>query len=454
MKQLIKTDYIYYLKSKTKLILSIAFILSFIGVIFFYDSMELSEIKDASNYYRSQSYLHRHNSVNTEDFWKEFTDVYGSPYAGYTEFGDPIIDESVHEFWRSEEGINTLSRLEMMGNNLWNASYEMYETLNAYATLHAGGRMNVELTSYRYEINRQEIQLYEIILNSGLEKATVEFVNELMAKEAFDIAPYEELLKERDRIELLNSTNTPDNFNYYTITNANYLSKVFEGLSLFIILTFILVLFYDLFAKDFDTRAYRTIFSSPFPRSKIILAKLIFAFTYTVILISIGMLIAATYMMLQKRVGYNVLMHRRGYALHPVYINLNPLSFITQKPKLFLAPMIMKDIISLVTGLSIIGLWISLINFTSFKLKSSSSTLTIGLFVLLSVFFVNFIDLRVTLTYIFPIFGFGFDYILNGEVGLNFIYIIIVNCILIFLLNKFFFKDILVSDILDGDSND
>lgn len=449
MKYLLKSDLLYYVKNKTKLVLSIAFIFSFLGIIFLYDNLELSEIKKEYQKLRYYPVILNHEFTPVYDLWNNYENKYGLPY-NFEDSDDFVL----HEFWSTEYGIQTKEKIEALDDEVYQTTDELREMYTSYATLHAGGRMNVELTLYRQEINRLQIKLYELFHTSDIDFLDDNFLAKMDENRPYFFDSYDNLLLEKDRLQVLGDTSTPDDFNYYTITNSNYLSKVFEGLSLFIILVFILALFYDLFSKDFVTRGYITLFSSPYPRSKIILSKLLFGVLYSLFLITIGITIASLYMFIQTRIGYNIVPKRHGYILHPVFMNTSIFSFLTNKVSITIVPMLFKNIVSLITGISLIGLWISIINYISFKLKSSSSTLTIGVFALLAVFFINFTPTRTALSYVFPIFAYNFDYILKGEVGLNFIYLIVLSIILSVLLNKYFFKDILTTDILDGDSND
>lgn len=423
MKRLIKNNLIYYFNSGAKVLLSIIFVLSFIGLIFVYDNLELNMIKGEANPIRLKTYT-----------------LNGLCYS-YLEFKD--IEIIINEYG---ELVSDDKELNEKCQTLNGIGFALADALSSYATLHAGGRMNIELTPLRLEINRLELELYAL----GGE----DFANSVLGDTNYDNA-FEYKLVEQKRLEKLMPTLTPDNFNRYTITLANYPSKIFEGLSLFVIFTLLLLLFHDLFSKDFETDTYRYLYSLPYTRKKIVLSKILFSFIYTLGLIFLGILVGSVYLLFVTRTGYNVLRLRHGYLLHPVIININPFTILGASPKYAIVSTLTNNLITFITGFSLIGLWLLIINTLSFKLKSSASTLTISTFILLTIFFVDQTRLANLFAYFIPLFGFNFTESLINPKNINIMYLIIMSSIFTYLLLSFLTHDINDEDFLgSGEHND
>lgn len=423
MKRLIKNNFIYYFNSSAKLLLSITFVLSFIGMIFIYDSFELNMIKAKANKIRLQSY-------NLNGLCSSYLDSLNIEPI-YNDYGELVTED---------ENLN--SKCAMINET----GFKLANVMGSYATLHSGGRMNVELTPFRLEINRLELELYDLL-------------GEDVANSVLDVSDYDNALQhklvEQKRLEKLISNLTPDYFNKYTTTLANYPSKVFEGLSLLSILTFLLLLFYDLFSKDFETGTYRHIYSLPYSRKKIVLSKIIFTFIYTLGLIIVGIILGSLYLFFATRTGYNVVAMRHGYILHPVIVNINPFTIFGAFPKYIIISTLVNNIITFFTGFFLIGLWLILISTISFKLKSSASTLTIGTFVLLVVFFIDQTQYTNLFAYFMPLFGFNFTEALINPKNINVLYLIIISFLISYLLLKLLTKHLDSSDFLkSGEHND
>ena len=441
MKRLIENNFLYYTKNLTKIFLSIAFILSFISVVFVYDNLELNQIKREAGALRLQSTgsdsgLLIRALAEQNDFDIEGTELSEKLY--FYLYSDTEFYNG-ETFQLTEEDLKVLVPIKEI-NEIHN---QIGILQNGLSSLHEGGRMNIELTSFRSEISKKYAELADIL---GWE-VVAEYANDGAHTAAYLEADHNRLMK-------LVESNTPDYFNKYTVTATNYPSKVFEGLSLFTILVFVLLLFYDLFSKDFDYDTYRTIFTEPYTRKTIIQSKLVFAFLYTGFLILIGMGITLLYLMIVKRVGYNILPSRVGYLLHPVLININPFTMIGLKELYIVVPVLVLNVLTIIVGGLLISLWIMFVSGLSFKLKSSSSTLTISTFILLAVFFISLTPFDTYFTLFMPLFGFTYEAYMQHQSFMNVIYLIVLTLVYIFVINKVFMKDITGIDLLGGDAND
>lgn len=413
-------------------------------MLFVYDSFELNRITSEADMYRGHSYMYSgladsYQQLHMEEL--EAINYYEETYID--ESSDELGFFQFHGIAYDGDNVDIQKHVDII-NELYELSSEMADRLSSFASLYAGGRMNVELTPYRYEINTMRLRIYDLL---GEEDALtiLEFENP---------NSYEYVLKEQKRLEILMDSATPDDFNEYTVTIANYPSRALEGLMLFVILVFALLLFYDLFAKDFDAQTYRTIFTEPYSRKTIIQSKVFFAVIYLFLLIIIGMLSVTIYLLFVRRIGYNVLSTRFGYMLHPTLMNINILSLIGREPTYIILPALAVNIISIMTGVALLSVWIMATLTMSYKLKSSASTLTIGVFVLLAIFFINFTPLKDAFSYIVPLFGFNYTRMITGESPLVIIYIIILSIVFQGILAKIIYKDSDNSDLLGGDSHD
>lgn len=411
-----------------------------------YDTMELNNILKMSNEYRSQSYMAQSleynymtlkeddlNALNFRDEVEELYEKDPSDPFNYEEYiglnyegDDATIKEEV-------EKINYLTKV----------SSEYSELLSGYSTLHAGGRMNVELTPYRHDINKFKL---DIIEKFGYEDSKI-----ILNLKEYETESY--LRAEQVRYEKLLSVMTADDFNNYTVTVANYPGKAVEGYMLFVIMVFVLALFYDLFSKDFEFNTYRTVYTEPHTRKSIVNSKILFAILYTVLLIGIGMLITTLYLLFSKRIGYNIISNRIGYMFHPVLINTNIFSMFGHEPIYSTVPVILKNIVMLIVGLSLVYLWIQCILYLSLKSKSSATTLTISVFVLMAAFFVNLTNFKDILSFLIPIFGFNFNKFFDGSSNFYLAFFIIIIGIYNGLLRSQF-KSFYSNDMLGGDSHD
>lgn len=445
MKRLILNNFIYYKTSKTKLFISFAFIISFFFMLNVYDELELQTIRSQSDHFRVESYSvnlldsyidFKDEQLNTLNFWDEVYPVYepipGDLFNGQ-EFLGYFYDGDNQEILEHLAIIKELREIESPLSSL----------LNDYSTLYSGGRMNVELTPYRYEINKIRLELLELV---G-EETTLHLLS-------FESPQSENLIRANQiRYEKLMNAQTPDDFNQYTVTFHNYPGKVFEGYMLFVILIFVLLLFYDLFSKDFEYDTYRTIYSSAYPRETIVKSKLAFSLIYTFILISIGMIITMIFLLLSKRIGYNVVASRVGYLFHPTLLNVNILSVLGQDAHYLVIPVIVKNLIVIFTGFLMIYMCLQGILYLSLKTKSSSTTLTVGVFILLASFFAGITSLKNVGSFVIPLFGFNFNSFIEGSSLMNIVYLILLLIIYNIVLSKIF-KTAYTTDLLGGDHHD
>lgn len=422
MRKIIKNEFTYYLKNYSKLFLSLLLIFSFFLLLMGYDKFELDTIKKEPAILRKElasAPFNNHSYLDFDYIIKQWDQVY-DPSITYEPETQGIID-------------------------LMKESYDIYNELgnlySGYITLHHGGRMNLELTAYRDLIYSNLIKLYEIEEELGNP--------DLKMIDRFD--DLDHLKLESERLNILKESETPDDFNYYTVTLSNYPSKVFEGLMLFVILIILLLLFYDLISKDFENLTYKNIYTTPIKRNKIIFGKLMFAFLYSVLLITLGIILVSLYLLFVRRIGYNVLSNRLGYILHPQIINLNYTLGFNNIVTYTIVSQLFKNIISIILGISLIIFWILLIVYLSFKLKSSNSNLTILTFLLISIYFVNSFDFKKYFQYVFPIFNFNFELSIIGDNPISVIYIFVLtsiyNIVLFILINR----DISKIDLLDGE---
>lgn len=418
MKTLIKHNLLYYYKNKTKLILSVLFIFSFFGMVFIYDNFELREIKNKATQLRLDSYQFRNlaNQIHYDNNYFEKNFVFDF---------DALSDEEKADYELMEQ----LSKTYMLLDNL--------------ASQQNGGRLNVELTPFRLETTKSLLKLQKMM--------EAEEFDELLSQTS--INP-DTIAIENVRLEKLMATLTADDFNEYTITANNLVSNVFQGYFLLMVLTFILLLFYDLFSKDYDHRTYQILFSEPIERKTIFQSKVVFALIYSLALILIGCLMTFIYLLTVRRMGYNIIPDRIGYIFHPVLVNINPLTLFGMSPKLVILPMIINNLLALLTGSSIIVFWILLILTVSFKLRSSSNTLTASVFLIIATFFISLIPVSIIFEYVFPISNFRFYDSLRGLSNINFIYIWLLSALWSYLTYRFYIKDVETIDILGGDYND
>lgn len=443
MKRLIQNNFLYYFKNKTKLFISLAFIASFIMMLFVYDNFELNQITKNADMYRMQSYSYQDVWSNyvKEVFPKEEEMIFWNEV-------EAIIDEdgfSGNFLGYSYDGDNQkIQEQVVIVNRLIEITNELGSTVNGFASLHAGGRMNVELTPYRHEINKRVLEIYDLV---GEETA-----NKILSFREPETHHY--VAKEQERLDALLESATPDDFNEYTVTIANYPSKALEGYTLFVIFVFVLMLFYDLFSKDFDFQTYRTIYTEPYPRKTVIKSKIYFAILYTLLLIVIGMLSVVIYLLFTRRMGYNVLSTRFGYMLHPVLINVNILSIFNASPTYIILPMIVKNLLAIIIASGLITVWLLLVLTMSFKTKSSPTTLTISVFILLALFFINLTPLKDIFILIFPLFGFNFERIFNGNSPVNIYYIILSVIVYRGIISYILNKSLNDGDLLGGDNHD
>ena len=72
--------------------------------------------------------------------------------------------------------------------------------------------------------------------------------------------------------------------------------------------------------------------------------------------------------------------------MHPMLMNINPLTLFNMQPIYITVPLIVYNILSLTTGMLLLSLWIIIMQFIASKVRSSSNTLTMSLFGLLVIF--------------------------------------------------------------------
>lgn len=439
MKTLILNDFRYYFKNKTKLLLTILFILFFVGGIKLYDTLELKELREEAVYVKKKSF-----------YFYELTETlkYEEMIKLAERSGKPI------EYWQDYDNEDQLTE-EIYGKGLpFESAFHIHNISAAYASTIYNDRMNLELTPYRLEILSSELELLNQ-LNDEDRLKTLDVIFKTKFSDEFEI---DESLKqahlEKERLSKLLDTLTPDDFNKYTLTNSNLTGKVFEGYYLMGILIFILILFYDLISKDFDNDSYRTLYSGPYKRSLIIKSKIAFSLIYTLICIVLGLFLAHLVLFFSKTVSYNVLSHRHGYILHPTIMNLEFLSPFKSSLSQIIVPVFVQSIVSVILGSLMITSFMLLIHYLSFKLKSSSSTLTLLSFLLLVLFFINMTEVKNLLAILVPLFAFSYSSILHGEAYVNVYLLILMSIVWIILITKFIFKDLDTMDLLGGDHND
>ena len=161
MKRLIENNFLYYSKSFTKIFLSIAFILSFISVIFVYDNLELNQIRKEAGSLRLQS-----TGVNTGDISEDYIKM------NNIDFSDFELREKLNYFLYSDFEWYTGERFHLTDDEikLFTPLKELRELetqtgilKNGLSSLHEGGRMNIELTSFRSEISKKYADIADYI---------------------------------------------------------------------------------------------------------------------------------------------------------------------------------------------------------------------------------------------------------------------------------------------------
>ena len=406
MKKLIFNEFLYYVKNPFKLLISIAIILSFPLVYNEYTNLEQVKLKEESNHLVN---IQTKNS----SFYSSLTQKY---------FTLESID------------FDKLDELTIIQGLLQNYSGGLVTQIN--------GNMNVQISSFRYEIMKLYDQVYQLIGDDAY-----------LLLSDFHQDSYDFIQSELNRLSILVNNNWVDENNEYTITLANYPSRVFEGLSLFTILALTLLLFYDLFSKDFENETYKTIYSTPIKRSKIVLSKLLFSLLYLFTLLIIGQIIVSIYLLLYHTDAYNLLSNKHGNILHPSLININSLNSFNKKVKYIIIPEYLKNIIFTFIGSSLIVLWISFLNIISFKSKSSSTTLSIGVFVLFMSNVLNLLNINI-IKILVPISAYNFQTILISENSFNFISTILFTIFYIILFNYLLFKSVNTNDFVNTFENE
>lgn len=435
MKKLIKNNFIYYTRSIPKILISIAFIISLLSMLKLYDNLEVfnnAKLVNETRFLSDAKLTKAYQEVNSD--YLEEIDYSTFLYTRYNHFGERVDNNATREQLEQEREFDKLALIEMNYSKL----------RDDLATIYGGGRMSYGLTFNRLSTAQVYLEIYDNFEISIAENAISQNYN---LKEDY-------IRQEVKRLTILNNSNTPDDFNEYTVTFSNLLSKMFDSLFLFTILVFSLLLYYDLFSKDYHYKTYRLVFSEGYSRYEIILSKILFAILYTMLLITMGLLLISINLIMTKRVGYNVNPSRMGYIFHPYIINVNPLTIFNFKPLYIIIPAIVKNIIVMISGTLIITMWILLISTISFKSKSSSTTLTMGVFILLTMLFTNFTFIKYYVGLIVPLYAFNIERFMNGISKSNFIIVILTSIAYSYILFKVITKNIDTIDLLDGDSND
>lgn len=353
MKRLIVNNFLYYFKSKTKLFISIAFVLSFFVMLNVYDQLEAVEIKYEAYQYRNASQDYHPSLV--EDIYLESVD--------------------------HEEMVELVRKI--------------YHSHGDYAFLLSSGKTNYHLTPQRQDLNQSFIDFYDLVGEENLN--------------LFPSFPdIEKLRFEQGRYDLLMKHLIADDFNAYTLTAANSVSRIFEGFFLLVLMVFSLLLFHDLFSKDFDSKTYRHLYTTPHTRIRIVLSKLLFALLYLLFLLFVSTLLLVIVLLLIRRNEYNVVPTRIGDLRHLKLVNSNILSTFNHQLVYGLASNLSLNILSFLTGMSLLTLWLVLISYLSFKLKSSNNSLIVGIYILISIFAINLTPVKDLFTYVFPLFGFEY----------------------------------------------
>lgn len=406
MKKLIFNEFLYYLKNPFKLLISIAIILSFPLVYNEYTNLEKAKLKEESN-----------QLVNTQALNSTFNSNLVYNYFELETFDFDNLDE--------------LANIQGL---LQNYSGGLITQIN--------GNMNVQISSFRYEIMKLYDEVYQLLGDDAY----------YVLKDNHQYS-HNYILSEIERLEVLVNNNWVDEYNEHSITLANYPSRIYEGFSLFVILALTMLLFYDLFSKDFENETYKTIYTMPIKRSKIVLSKLLFSLLYLFTLLIIGQIIVSIYLIFYHTNAYNLLSNKHGNILHPSLININSLISFNNNAKYIMIPDYLKDIIYILIGSSLIILWISFLNIISIKSKSSSTSLSIGVFVLFMSYALNLLNISI-IKILIPISAYNYHPILSSENSFNLIYSLIMSVFYIIIFNYLLFKSIDTSDFTNTFGND
>ncbi|NLC34308.1 MAG: ABC transporter permease subunit [Erysipelothrix sp.] len=422
MKTLIKYDLKYYLSNRVKLMVALSFILSIFATIFVYDFLELTILPQEVVELRSTAYSLQSLEYNL------------------------IREHEAEALKVMEADPSTLSDKEkglLAGLRGEIETVKLFSLFDNLASQFSGGRLNVELTPYRYEINKELLVLIDQIDPSYLEP----ILPKLDLSENY-------LKAEQVRITSLMNSLTPDDINQFTITQNNLAGKVLQGYALIIAMVFVIFLYYDLFAKEYNQRTYQTLFSSPYPRKKIYISKILFAIGYTLALVLIAILLGSIYLALQTRVGYNVAPSRIGNIMHPMLMNINPLTLFNMQPIYITVPLIVYNILSLTTGMLLLSLWIIIMQFIASKVRSSSNTLTMSLFGLLVIFFVGLFEVSDKLSVFIPFLAYRFNDNISGLSSVNILVYLLVIIIYIVIGLRAYLFNVGKIDLLGGDHHD
>lgn len=324
--------------------------------------------------------------------------------------------------------------LEQAGRDVFNAYGD-------YSFLLSAGRSNYFLTPQRQQLNQSLINLYDVLGE--------ELYNDFAAA-----PPIEYLHLQKERYDSLMHYLIADDFNHYTVSAANSFSKIFEGNFLLMIMIFSLLLFHDLFAKDFDTKTYRHLYTTTHSRSKIIISKLLFALIYMTLLIGIATILLIGFLFITKRHEYETIASRVGDLRHLKIVNTNWRSTFNKTIILGLMSHAALNVMSAAVGMSFIMLWMIIVIFLSFKLKSANNTLVIGTYGIIAFFAINLTSLRDGFTFIFPLFGYQYSNFIYGDSIIHVTYVFILNILFSIMLLFIFLRNANTIDLLDGDHND
>lgn len=101
----------------------------------------------------------------------------------------------------------------------------------------------------------------------------------------------EEVDRELSYVNLMIDKEAPIPINPYTLSGESFLRNFFTGANMIIVLAFILLFVIDSYVIELRDDCYKTIYTSPLKRNKLLLSKIIASYILVALVISLGLLL-------------------------------------------------------------------------------------------------------------------------------------------------------------------
>lgn len=197
------------------------------------------------------------------------------------EYGDrlKIISGQLKNMDESEDGYNQLK----MENDFYESQYNS----SMIKTTLINNRLKGSKESTEDSLNfiKGKVMKYE-----GIKQGYVNGVIDDDYLKARDLS-----LKEVDRelsyVNLMVDTKAPIAINPYTLSGEGFLRNFFTGANMIIVLAFILLFVIDSYVIELRDDCYKTIYTSPLKRNKLLLSKVIASYILVVLVIFLGLLL-------------------------------------------------------------------------------------------------------------------------------------------------------------------